>query len=235
MNSKVSCILATRDRRLFIPQALRCFRAQTYPDLELIVIDDGCDSVVDLCTGDRRINYIRLNQPTLLASKLNTGIRQASGTIIQKLDDDDYYDPSFVETAVHHLVQVPHGRNIVAWCCFLVFIVGDGCLRHSGHGWFADTSFCFHRKMWEACPFREVPRWIGRLFVADNNPTITRVCQPELLVVVRHGAHTWNTMATGMAVEDYMRRSSPYPKGLADIVSAEALSFYMSITRRGSR
>ena len=44
----VSAICATSDRRRFIPDALAAFLAQTLTDSELIVVDDGADSVADL-------------------------------------------------------------------------------------------------------------------------------------------------------------------------------------------
>ncbi len=45
----VSCVMATGNRTRFIPQALRCFLRQTYPNRELLVIDDGEPSVEHFC------------------------------------------------------------------------------------------------------------------------------------------------------------------------------------------
>ena len=46
----VSVCTPTYNRRIFIPNLIRCFQAQTYPKelMEWIIIDDGEDSVEDL-------------------------------------------------------------------------------------------------------------------------------------------------------------------------------------------
>ncbi|MBP3960494.1 glycosyltransferase [Gemmata sp. G18] len=47
----VSCIMPTRNRRVRSARALHNFLAQDYPNKELVVIDDGTDSVADLVAG----------------------------------------------------------------------------------------------------------------------------------------------------------------------------------------
>lgn len=46
----VSVCTPTYNRRMFIPQLIKCYEAQTYPKelMEWIIIDDGEDSVEDL-------------------------------------------------------------------------------------------------------------------------------------------------------------------------------------------
>src|SRR5262249_49891845 len=57
---RISCIMPTRDRRSFVPLALRCFAAQDYPDRELILVDDGADPVADLAEGVPGVRYVRV-------------------------------------------------------------------------------------------------------------------------------------------------------------------------------
>ena len=49
----VSVCTPTYNRRVFLPQLIKCFQAQTYPKelMEWIVIDDSDDSVEDLFKG----------------------------------------------------------------------------------------------------------------------------------------------------------------------------------------
>ena len=44
----VSCIMPTYDRRRFVPQAIKYFLQQDYPNRELIVVDDGTEPAGDL-------------------------------------------------------------------------------------------------------------------------------------------------------------------------------------------
>src|SRR5262245_42599025 len=131
----VSAILVTRDRPAFVRQALRCFAAQTYANRELIVVDDGAQSVRSLCAKAPRVRYHRLTVPTSTGTKLNLGIALAGGTILQKWDDDDFYGRRFLSLSVEHLLAEQHPRALVTWCCFAVAIAGDPTLYFSGHGW----------------------------------------------------------------------------------------------------
>src|SRR5690242_1130480 len=98
MTSPVSCILVTRDRPIFVGQALRCFAAQDYPAKELVVVDDGDAPVAGQCANAPHVKYIRLTSRTPTGTKLNIGIEAARGDVLQKLDDDDFYAPRFLSS-----------------------------------------------------------------------------------------------------------------------------------------
>src|SRR5262249_44944589 len=95
----VSMILTTRDRPGFFPVALTCYRHQTYPNRELVVVDDGDRFPVDqdaiTTIGGRPI---RTDPGTPLGTKLNMGMTAANGYLCCKMDDDDWYGPGFVRT-----------------------------------------------------------------------------------------------------------------------------------------
>jgi len=66
----VSCIMPTADRRVFVPQAIRYFLRQHYPNRELIIIDDGVDPVADLIPA----------MPAFVTTAWNTGAPWAPST-----------------------------------------------------------------------------------------------------------------------------------------------------------
>jgi glycosyltransferase involved in cell wall biosynthesis len=220
--------MPTKDRPEFVRIALRCFAAQTYRASELIVVDDGEASVADLCRDVERVRYIRTDGPALLGTKMNIGIAAARGRIIQKIDDDDYYSPGFLELAVTHLQQHPLD-HIVAWDCFLIFCAGDNCLRYSGHGWRAGGTLCFSRRLWERYPFRDVHRAEDYLFILDHRSRLIRVCAPKEYVVVRHGRNTWRQMPALTPVDDFLRTLPPYTADLCTIVDTAAEALYRSL------
>ena len=57
----VSVCTPTYNRRMFIPQLIKCYEAQTYPKelMEWIIIDDGEDSVEDLFKDVQGVKYFR--------------------------------------------------------------------------------------------------------------------------------------------------------------------------------
>ncbi len=229
----ISCILPTRDRARFVPQAIRCFQRQTWPNRELIVIDDSVEPVEHLCRDVSNLTYIRLNKPTLLGTKMNIGIDASRGSIIQKLDDDDYYSKRFLETAAGHLPAGPSERTLVAWCCFMVWFAGARKVRFSGHGWKAGGTLCFYRALWKRLPFRDVPRSVDSYFIHDHKPNLITVCAPMQYMIVRHGANTWNEIGDGDA--DFYMRGLPAAYALDQVVNSADVNFYRSLRRAAAR
>src|SRR5437016_5823403 len=97
----VSVILTTRDRPIFLPLALACYEHQTYPNRELIIVDDGeAYPVAEETVAAANGRVIRMTPGTPLGIKLNRGAREARGSLCMKMDDDDWYAPSYLETIV---------------------------------------------------------------------------------------------------------------------------------------
>lgn len=81
---------------------------QTYPDLEIIIVDDGSDvGVKSLAEGmcDRRIRYNRLDKHTNANVARNTGIVQSRGAYIAMLDADDLWTEQHVADCVRMIEQ----------------------------------------------------------------------------------------------------------------------------------
>jgi glycosyltransferase involved in cell wall biosynthesis len=233
MSELISCILATANRERFIPQALACFAAQTYPHRELIVVDDGEVSVGALCRDAPGVKHIRLDRPTPTGTKLNLGMENASGSILQKIDDDDYYAPGFLATAVARIQGSPSPMGIAAWDCFLILLARSErqTLYFSGNGWLAGGTLCFRREVWAATPFRNVAKDEDAYFIDEAAGPFLRIRSPEEYVLVRHGGNTWKRFGDGDTVESWARTLERYPKGLAEVVGEDAARFYAGLRR----
>ena len=204
---------------------------QTYQHSELIVVDDGEQPVAKLCPRSLRVRYVRLPCATPTGTKLNIGIRQARGTVIQKLDDDDYYHPDFLKLAVSHLPVKDRTHFLVGWDCFLVLLAEEARVRFSGHGWVAGGTFCFSRELWERANFRDVPRDEDDWFLRDLQPEVVPVCAPEHYILVRHGQNTWTRMRNRQSVDDFFRDLPEYQKPLEDLMDPCDQAFYRSLAR----
>lgn len=227
----ISCVMATRGRRRFLPQALRCFRSQIYKNSELIVVDDSARSAASLFAGMPRVRYIHLARPTPTGTKLNLAIEQARGDIIQKLDDDDFYRADFLATSVRHFPKRGWSTTVVTRCCFLVLFRDAPVARHSGHGWKPGGTLCFHRELWEKTPFRRVYRSEDSWLLDDHEPRIVRVCDAGQYMVVRHGRNTWNAMSNGQTADQYLAERDLIGKPLREVAPASAVKFYREIFR----
>lgn len=217
--------MATKDRRSLFQRALSYFQAQTLEDRELIVVDDGEDSVEDLCRGVDQVRYLR-TEPLPLGTKMNLGFEAARGDVFQKLDDDDYYHPDFLRAVAATLESAEEEDVIVAWDCFLLWTWGDDRLRFSGYGRQSGSTLGFPRAVWERTKFQDIPKSVDSRFLEDAETTILGVRAPEMHVVFRHGANTWNTLRTGTPTDDWARQLPEYPKTLEEIVGEEGARFY---------
>lgn len=98
----VSCIVPVFNAELTIERCINSILNQTYPDIELILIDDGStDRSGSICKQyvehDNRVKYY-YRENGGAASARNYGMQVASGEWIQFVDSDDYIKSTFTES-----------------------------------------------------------------------------------------------------------------------------------------
>lgn len=92
-----------------IREALESALAQTHPDFEVIVVDDGStDRSAEIVRAydDPRIKLVQQENQGLNAAR-NTGVREASHDLIGLLDADDIWAPEKLKKHVVHLDADP--------------------------------------------------------------------------------------------------------------------------------
>jgi len=102
----VSVIVPTYNRPEMLGDTVRSILNQTYPNIEIIVVNDaGADveGVVNHLNRNGRISYARHARNRGLGAARNTGIRLAQGKYIAYLDDDDLFYPDHIRTLVDFL------------------------------------------------------------------------------------------------------------------------------------
>lgn len=111
----VSILIPTFNRRRYLAQALASALRQTYPSIEVIVINDGGEDVGDIVQSfaDQRVVFINRRQNRGKAYSLNEALSRASGKYITYLDDDDMYYPYHVETLANALELNPDRKSVV--------------------------------------------------------------------------------------------------------------------------
>jgi glycosyltransferase involved in cell wall biosynthesis len=104
---RVSVILPTHNRPTLLREALDSLCVQTFTDWEAIIIDDASTPAVTLDRDDARVRIIRHEIAQGGAAAKNTGIQNARGEILAFLDDDDCYEPRYLERALDVLDHHP--------------------------------------------------------------------------------------------------------------------------------
>jgi glycosyltransferase involved in cell wall biosynthesis len=113
----VSFIIPTYNRAAHITNAIQSVLAQTDPDLEIIVVDDGStDDTADVVRriSDDRVHYV-LQENRERGAARNHGVREARGSYVYFLDSDDVVSPDHVAHAralldAHSRPEVLHSR-----------------------------------------------------------------------------------------------------------------------------
>jgi len=93
---KVSTIIPTYNRSGVLPATVESALAQTYPDFEVIVVNDGSEDDTRQIAeriDDPRVTVIHHAHNRGVAAARNTGIEAARGTLLAFLDDDDRWLP----------------------------------------------------------------------------------------------------------------------------------------------
>lgn len=109
---RVSVIIPCYNVAALVHRALDSVLAQTYPDIEVVVVDD--------CSPDDLARALEPYQGRIVAHRhaanqgvsaaRNTGAAQASGAILAFLDADDWWPPDLLEALA------PHVRDGLAVC-----------------------------------------------------------------------------------------------------------------------
>jgi len=100
----VSVLISTYNRSSFLEKAIASAIAQSYSNLEIIVVNDGStDETEDVCGrfGDR-LRYVRQDNAGLGFAR-ERALQLAQGQVFVWLDDDDRWAPQKVERVVDHL------------------------------------------------------------------------------------------------------------------------------------
>jgi glycosyltransferase involved in cell wall biosynthesis len=100
---KVSVIIPTYNRESILPKAIESVLRQTYPAIELIVIDDGSkDNTKQLVESYPGITYV-FQENGGQGKARNTGLELATGYYLASLDSDDTWEPDFLSVCISKL------------------------------------------------------------------------------------------------------------------------------------
>ncbi len=97
-SSLVSVIIPTFNGARFLAQTIESALAQTYPNLEVLVVDDGSTDETPAVAASYgpRVRYVHQANAGTAAAR-NRGILEARGEFIALLDHDDLWEPRKLE------------------------------------------------------------------------------------------------------------------------------------------
>ena len=152
----ISVIVPIYNVEKYLRQCLDSILAQTYKELEVIMVDDGspdnCGAICDEYAA-KYGNFIAVHKENAgLGMARNTGLEYVTGEYVMFLDSDDYIDPDLIETLYKTVVK----RN--------VDMCKSGCRRVKDNGYiFATKSYKDEFFVGKDVLEKLMPRFIGSL------------------------------------------------------------------------
>jgi glycosyltransferase involved in cell wall biosynthesis len=130
----VSVAIPTRNRLRYLKEAIGSVRAQTYPNWELIVVDDASEDDTRpwlSSVADPRIRTISLSQHSERSEARNCGLVESRGEFVHFLDDDDRLLPRALERLMRAISR--HSSAIAAVGARIEFDSHGNRRRQIGH------------------------------------------------------------------------------------------------------
>jgi glycosyltransferase involved in cell wall biosynthesis len=190
----VTCIMPTHNRRGFVPQAIRCFLRQDYPNLELLIVDDGSDQISDCVPQSDRIRYLRLDRKLSIGAKRNFACEQARGEFIVHWDDDDWYPPERVSKQIRAMGE----RNCeVSGTSHILYFdlqhkrAWEYRYPNSNASWVGGNTLAYRKRFWARHRFPDIQIGEDSRFVwSARGKSICDLLDPTLCVATAHAENT---------------------------------------------
>jgi glycosyltransferase involved in cell wall biosynthesis len=196
---KVSAIVPNYNHARFLAQRLDSILAQTYPNIEILVLDDCSkddsrdviDSYVARYPGRIRTIYNEVNSGGVFR-QWRKGVEAVDGEIVWICESDDFCDPDFVEKLVPYFVdgsvQMAFGR--------ILEVDADGV----SNTWLDHYRESSEAGIWDASLVRPAADWFAHGFGVNNVIANVGGCLFRRSPIPQH---VWEEAATYRIVGDW--------------------------------
>lgn len=120
----ISVVVPLYNKEQSVVKTMECILAQTYPPIEVLIINDGSTdnspSVVEdfIFRNNLQKTWSLIRKPNGgVSSARNRGIQEAKGDYIAFLDADDYWEPDYLQEQSRMIQDFPNAAMwSVRWC-----------------------------------------------------------------------------------------------------------------------
>jgi len=175
---KVTCIMPTKDRALFVAISIKHFLKQSYRNKELIIVDDGNEPIDTLIPSHvNNIKHVKLSSHHTLGHKRNIANSLACGDIIIHWDDDDWMAKNWIATQVNALLKSKGDITGITKAYYfdpkkqLAWLY---TYPQTARNWVLGGSLCYWRSFWTNNQFKHMTVGEDAEFLwSKNTKTIT--------------------------------------------------------------
>lgn len=194
----VSCIMPTANRQKYIPFAINYFLNQDYSHRELIIVDDGKESIRQLLPENDTIKYFYTEPLGTIGKKRNFACEQARGEIIMHWDDDDWYAEDWISKQVDFLIS--SGADIcgIEHINFYstekdTFWIGIAKNRNNplrSSQWMSGATIAYWRTFWRQHPFKDLQQAEDDDFIKNTGAKVFAHDYIDGFVAILHPHNT---------------------------------------------
>lgn len=151
----IACVCLTiATRKDFLQIAVECFRKQTYPNTELVIVaDPDCDEAW-MRTLAPEATIVMCPEKFVIGKKRNIGCEHSSGAFISGWDDDDFSGPDRLE--VQHSFLTTKRKAVTTFKQIPFVQDGQWWIYPPWEKYGIDGSIFFRRDYWASHPFEEI-------------------------------------------------------------------------------
>lgn len=165
---RMSVVLPVYNGASFLASAVQSILAQTFADLELLVIDDGstdASGTIAASFGDPRVRVLRNDRNEGIVASLNRGLAEARGAYVCRMDADDVSLPERLERQAAALDAEP-ALALLGTGTVLI----DSAGREIGREVFPSSAEAIRREIFRRNPFAHSTVALRRSAVAACGP-----------------------------------------------------------------
>jgi len=189
----ISCIMPTANREKFIPLAINNFLQQDYPYAELVIIDDGLESIKSLIPHNSKIKYHYTEPLGTIGIKRNFACEKSIGEYILHWDDDDWYASDWISRQVEaHLsneVDITGLNKVIFYSPSMNkrWMYEDTDLERP---WLCGATMAYKRSFWESHRFIDIQVGEDYDFVWNSGARVLAIDYLQGFVAILHPHNT---------------------------------------------
>lgn len=211
----ISVITPTYNRRKFIPQLIKMYKAQKYPAhrMEWIILDDGSDPVGDVFENLSipNLKYIYTAEKQTIGAKRNRLNKESCGDILIAMDDDDYYPPDRVSSVVtafrqHPTIELAGTSEVYLYYSDIetIYKLGPYNKNHATNG-----TMAWRRSYATAHTYDEtVTHAEERSFLEEYKYPMIQLNPLKVMLVMSHSENTYDKRKMREGENPYVKKTS---------------------------
>jgi glycosyltransferase involved in cell wall biosynthesis len=193
----ISCLCHTKNKKTILERAIRCFKAQTYPNKDLLIIFEDDNLIAPQVLSaieDESISYLKIpTDPKLTLGQLrNIGVQKCKGDFFCVWDDDDWYHCQRLEHQLNSVLYSHKPASMMSY--YLMFDAYENQAYLSHIRLYESSLLCNKATFKNDLMYAPLPKgedtFLCNNLVSKN--LVFPLVMPQLYIYIYHGSNTWH-------------------------------------------